>query len=68
MMLKTRPLLEAENHDRDFAAHQILLVAHVLVRRQQHVKAVRFRGHEQFAILEPVPSFLRSVRTSWPLR
>jgi hypothetical protein len=28
---KLRPLLQAENHDRDFTARKILLIAHVLV-------------------------------------
>ncbi len=40
-----------EHDDRDRAASQILLVAYVLVRGDQHVKSGGFGGSEQVAIL-----------------
>jgi len=60
MRPQTWPLLPVENYDRDFATGKILLIAHVLVGRQQHVEAVSLCSYEQFAILEPVPALLRS--------
>src|SRR5579863_9882086 len=56
---KTGPLLQAKNHNRNFAAHKVLLMAHVLVGGQQHIEATRFCGRKQFAILERVPPLLR---------
>ena len=59
MRLKTRPLLEPENYNRDFAASEILLIPHVLIRGQQHVEALGFCRLKQLTILEPVPALLR---------
>lgn len=53
------PLLPAQNHDGDFAAGKILLVAHVFVGGQQHIEAGGFRGQQQFAVLERVSALLR---------
>jgi len=58
MRFKTRPLLHAENYNRDFAPRKILLIAHVLVGGEKHIEAVGFCGHEQFAVFEPVPALL----------
>jgi hypothetical protein len=55
----TWPLLPAENHDGDFAPRKVLLISHVLIGSEQHVETIRFGGHKQFPILEPVPSLLR---------
>src|SRR5271170_583654 len=57
---KARPLLQAENHDRDSSAREVLLVRHVLIGGEQHIEAVCFCGREQLAILERVPALLRS--------
>jgi hypothetical protein len=40
---KSRPLLLAENHNRDRTDRKVLLITHVLVRCQQDVKSRLFR-------------------------
>ena len=45
------PLLLAENNDRNFPLRQVLLVANVLVGRQQHVEAGRFSGRKRSPFL-----------------
>ena len=37
MELNTRPLRRAQHHERDLTTGQVLLVAHVVVRRQQQI-------------------------------
>jgi hypothetical protein len=57
--LEARPLLATQNHDRDFSAREILLIAHVLVGGQEHFETGRIRGQQQLAVLEGVPTSLR---------
>jgi hypothetical protein len=57
--LEARPLLAAQNHDCDFSAREILLIAHVLAGGQEHFETGRFRGQQQLAVLESVPTLLR---------
>ena len=57
--LEARPLLATQNHDRDFSAPEILLIAHVLVSGQEHFETGRIRGQQQLAVLEGVPTLLR---------
>jgi hypothetical protein len=57
--LEARPLLATQNHDRDFSAREILLIAHVLVGGQEHFEAGRIHGQQQLAVLEGVPTSLR---------
>ena len=59
MRLKTRPLLEAENHDCNLAARKILLIAHVLVGRQQDLEACVLGHSQEVAVLQRVPVLLR---------
>jgi hypothetical protein len=61
-------LLQAEDHDRDFTAREVLLIGHVLVGGQQHVEAIRLSGREQFPILERVPTLLRGCADLVPFQ
>jgi hypothetical protein len=67
MRPKAWPLLLAETYDGDSAARKVLLIAHILIGRQQQVEAFRFCGREQLAILERVPALLRSCAHVMPL-
>jgi hypothetical protein len=44
--MQLRPLLLAENHDRDFTISKVLLIEHVLIGGQQYVEARCFRRSE----------------------
>jgi hypothetical protein len=50
------PSVLAENHDRQLAAFQILLMRKISVRREQHVKSGFLSRLEQFAVAQSVPS------------
>jgi hypothetical protein len=63
-----RPLLVSENDESDSPARQVLLVANVLVGRQQNVKTCRLRDRYQFAVNKPIPSALDCLHDYWPLR
>jgi len=52
---QSRPLLIADNHERDFPALQVLLVTQVLVSGQQKLETCRLRSGDQFAVKKPVP-------------
>ena len=56
VQLQDWPLRIGKHDDRDRAAGQILLVADVLVRGDQHFKAGAFGSGEQVAIVESVPT------------
>jgi hypothetical protein len=58
-----RPLLIADHHERDLSARQVLLVAHVFVRRQQKLEPRRLSSRYQFAVDKPVPSAMASTTT-----
>jgi hypothetical protein len=47
---KQGPLLLTQDHDRDLTALEVLLVDHILVRRQQEVEASLFGSIEQISI------------------
>jgi hypothetical protein len=59
MRTKAWPLLQPQNNYGNLAARKILLITHILVGRQQHVEASRFRDRQQFAILKGRPTLLR---------
>jgi len=56
MRPKLRPLLTAQNHNRDLAPRNILLILHIPVGRQQQIEARRFGRAQQIAVPEPVPA------------
>jgi hypothetical protein len=60
MSVQPWPLGIAQHNERNSAKRSILLVTNILVGSNQHLKAGSFGGLEQFAILEPVPTSLRS--------
>src|SRR5258708_21881129 len=59
IVAQSGPLLVADNHERDISAFEILLVAHVLVSRQQNFEPCRFSSRNQFAINQSIPSALK---------
>jgi len=50
-----RPLLVPKNNDCNFPPRKILLVAHILVRRQEQLKTSFFGLSKQLTVLEFVP-------------
>ena len=52
------PLLIANHDERDLAAFEVLLEAHVLVGRQEQLKSLRFGYGDKVAIREPIPAAL----------
>jgi hypothetical protein len=57
---KRRPLLFANKDNGDAAVTQILLVANVLVRCEDEVKAGLLGCLDEFAVCNPVPTLLGS--------
>jgi hypothetical protein len=60
VIAQRRPLLIADHHKRDSAAFQVLLVPHVLVRRQQDLEPSCLSNRYQFGVNKPVPSAFNS--------
>lgn len=58
------PLLIADYHKRDFPALQVLLVADVLVRREQNFETFRLGCRDQLAVNEAIPSAFYSFNNS----
>ncbi len=61
-------LLIADHHKRDLSVFQVLLVSHVLVSRQQNLKACCLSNRYQLSINKPVPSAFIASTTIWPFR
>jgi len=55
----------ADDYERDFAALQVLPIAHVFVSRQQDFETRRFRGRYQLAVGESIPSSLDGFVHGW---
>lgn len=53
-----RPLRVAQHDRRDGASRQLLLLADIFVRSDQHVESFCLGGFQQFAVLKRVPSSL----------
>ncbi len=50
------PSALTEDDDRDLSMRQILLVAHVSIRREEHIESRSFCGVQQFAVPERIPA------------
>ena len=57
---QNRPLLTAEHHERDRPSRQVLLIAQVLVGRQQNIDTRGLRRRDQFTIRRPFPSAFKA--------
>jgi hypothetical protein len=58
MKAESRPLLLTENYYRYPACGKILLIAHILVSREQEIEAGLFRCDQQIAIAKHIPALL----------
>jgi hypothetical protein len=63
-----RPRRVAENHQGDVATGKVLLVAQVLVRRQEYVKTSFFRRRQQIPVRQAILSALFGCRNDVPFQ
>jgi hypothetical protein len=59
--LKRGPVIGAEFEDGDFQAAKPVLMANVLVRRDQNVEPVPLGGQEEISVAQLVPTHLKGV-------
>jgi hypothetical protein len=56
--LDIAPPVSTENHDRDFAGFQVLLIGKVLIGGEQNIEPSLLGGPKQFAIRQYIPALL----------
>jgi hypothetical protein len=61
MLLQRGPVIGAEFEDRDPHTAKPVLMANVLVRRDQNVEPVPFGSPEEIAVAQLVPTHLKGV-------